>query len=320
MVFRQRNSQRFAMNMSAAERARPPRRLPIPFQGLPARSTRKKSMAPRSRALPPGGGRQNTSGAIPAVPSCTSTTRSTNNPASNTSSCATSRPPCTPPMATPAPRAKSASPGHLGAWRHQCHHRHRDGHMDSIPMVIITGQVPTHAIGQGCLPGMRRRGHHPPIVKHNFLVKDVRDLAVTPQEGLPHRPHWPAWPRGGGHPQRRLAQDQAYTGYPEAAHHALVQPGAQRPRRADPQGAQLLLSAQAPVHLHGRRRGARQCLWRAAAAGGLAGLPGHQHLMGLGAFPASNPQFRHAGHARHLRGQHGHAELRRAAGRRRALR
>ena len=52
-------------------------------------------------------------------------------------------------------------------------------YMDSIPMVIITGQVPTPAIGLDAFQECDTVGITRPIVKHNFLVKDVRDLAVT---------------------------------------------------------------------------------------------------------------------------------------------
>ena len=52
-------------------------------------------------------------------------------------------------------------------------------YMDSIPMVIITGQVPTHAIGQDAFQECDTVGITRPCVKHNFLVKDVRDLAET---------------------------------------------------------------------------------------------------------------------------------------------
>src|SRR6186713_3429793 len=52
-------------------------------------------------------------------------------------------------------------------------------YMDSIPMVIITGQVPTHAIGQDAFQECDTVGITRPCVKHNFLIKDVRDLAVT---------------------------------------------------------------------------------------------------------------------------------------------
>ena len=52
-------------------------------------------------------------------------------------------------------------------------------YMDSIPMVIISGQVPTHAIGQDAFQECDTVGITRPCVKHNFLVRDVKDLADT---------------------------------------------------------------------------------------------------------------------------------------------
>ncbi|MCX7272260.1 MAG: thiamine pyrophosphate-binding protein, partial [Burkholderiales bacterium] len=52
-------------------------------------------------------------------------------------------------------------------------------YMDSIPMVIISGQVPTHAIGQDAFQECDTVGITRPCVKHNFLVKNVKDLAET---------------------------------------------------------------------------------------------------------------------------------------------
>src|SRR5436190_8076236 len=52
-------------------------------------------------------------------------------------------------------------------------------YMDSIPMVIITGQVPVAAIGLDAFHECDTVGITRPIVKHNFLVKDVRELAST---------------------------------------------------------------------------------------------------------------------------------------------
>ncbi len=52
-------------------------------------------------------------------------------------------------------------------------------YMDSIPMVVISGQVGTTAIGLDAFQEVDMVGCSRPIVKHNFLVKDVRDLAVT---------------------------------------------------------------------------------------------------------------------------------------------
>ncbi|MBW8902078.1 MAG: biosynthetic-type acetolactate synthase large subunit, partial [Massilia sp.] len=52
-------------------------------------------------------------------------------------------------------------------------------YMDSIPMVVISGQVPTNAIGQDAFQECDTVGITRPVVKHNFLVKDVKDLAET---------------------------------------------------------------------------------------------------------------------------------------------
>ncbi|MBN2887010.1 MAG: biosynthetic-type acetolactate synthase large subunit, partial [Chromatiaceae bacterium] len=52
-------------------------------------------------------------------------------------------------------------------------------YMDSIPMVILTGQVPTPVIGSDAFQEVDTVGITRPCVKHNFLVKDVRDLATT---------------------------------------------------------------------------------------------------------------------------------------------
>ncbi|PLZ01079.1 acetolactate synthase, large subunit, biosynthetic type [Burkholderia sp. WAC0059] len=52
-------------------------------------------------------------------------------------------------------------------------------YMDSIPLVIISGQVPTAAIGQDAFQECDTVGITRPCVKHNFLVSDVRDLAAT---------------------------------------------------------------------------------------------------------------------------------------------
>ncbi len=52
-------------------------------------------------------------------------------------------------------------------------------YMDSIPIVVVTGQVPTPAIGLDAFQEVDTVGITRPCVKHNFLVKDVKDLAVT---------------------------------------------------------------------------------------------------------------------------------------------
>lgn len=52
-------------------------------------------------------------------------------------------------------------------------------YMDSIPMVVLTGQVPSAVIGSDAFQEVDAVGVTRPCVKHNFLVKDVKDLAET---------------------------------------------------------------------------------------------------------------------------------------------
>src|SRR5699024_4640780 len=52
-------------------------------------------------------------------------------------------------------------------------------YMDSIPMVIVSGQVPTAAIGEDAFQECDAVGITRPCIKHNFLVRDIRDLAET---------------------------------------------------------------------------------------------------------------------------------------------
>src|SRR5690606_10406131 len=59
-----------------------------------------------------------------------------------------------------------------------------DALMDSIPVVCLTGQVPTHLIGNDAFQEADTTGITRPCTKHNYLVKDVRDLARTVHEAF----------------------------------------------------------------------------------------------------------------------------------------
>ena len=193
-------------------------------------------------------------------------------------------------------------------------------YMDSIPMVVLTGQVPTHAIGQDAFQECDTVGITRPCVKHNFLVKDVKDLATTIKKafylattGRPG-PVLVDIPKDVTQASRRLR-------VPEDDLAALVQPGHQGPQRPDQEGGAAPARREAPDGLLGRRRDPERRRAAAHAPRAPAGLPVHEHADGAGRLPRHRPAVhRHAGHARHLRDQHGDAELRRAARRRRALR
>ena len=314
MVFRQRNSQRFEMDMSAAEvkrAARHSRHSPHP----PSPTARKSSSA----ACRPKG--SSTSGATRAAPCCTSTTRCTSRTPSSTCWCATSRRPCTPPTATPAPPAKSAwrwsppGPGVTNAVTGIA-----TAYMDSIPMVIITGQVPTPAIGLDAFQECDTVGITRPIVKHNFLVKDVRDLALTLKKAF----HIARTGRPGPvvvDIPKDVSLKTAPFHYPETVEMRSYNPVKKGHGGQIRKAVQLLLQAKRPYIYTGGGVILGNASQRTAPAGRPAGLPLHQHADGPGRHPRQRPALPgHAGHARHLRSQHDDAELRRPARRRRALR
>ena len=115
---------------------------------------------------------------------------------------------------------------------------------DSIPMVVISGQVGTPAIGLDAFQEVDMVGITRPCVKHNFLVKDVNDLAATMKRRL-HRPHWPAWPGGGGHPQgRHHRQDRLPV--PGFGQYPLVCADQQGPSGSDQKAVNLLGEAKRP--------------------------------------------------------------------------
>src|SRR4029078_9968027 len=56
--------------------------------------------------------------------------------------------------------------------------------MDSVPMVVLTGQVPTYMIGKDAFQETDTTGITMPITKHNYLVMDVKDLARVVREAF----------------------------------------------------------------------------------------------------------------------------------------
>ena len=80
-----------------------------------------------------------------------------------------------------------------------------DAYMDSVPMVAITGQVASPAIGTDAFQEADIRGITMPITKHNFLVTKAADIPRRDRRGLPHRRHRSPRPGAGRHHQGRAA-------------------------------------------------------------------------------------------------------------------
>src|SRR3954463_3756580 len=88
-------------------------------------------------------------------------------------------------------------------------------YMDSIPMVIVTGQVPTAAIGLDAFQECDTVGITRPIVKHNFLVKDVRTLAEVLKKAFHIARSGRPGPGVVDIPKDVSFNKTAYSGYPQ---------------------------------------------------------------------------------------------------------
>ena len=185
-----------------------------------------------------------------------------------------------------------------------------DALMDQIPVVCITGQVPTHLIGNDAFQECDTVGITRPCTKHNWLVKRDRGPAARPARGVLCRAHRPAGPGGGrypeGHPvrHRHLRRPGRTSSTRPIGRASKAEPRAhQGGRRADG------VSAKKPLFYTGGgviNSGPRSEPGCCASWSKLTGFPITSTLMGLGAYPAAGQELaRHARHARHLRGQPG---------------
>ncbi len=163
-------------------------------------------------------------------------------------------------------------------------------YMDSIPMVIVTGQVPTPAIGLDAFQECDTVGITRPIVKHNFLVKDVRDLAMTMKKAF----HIARTGRPGPvvvDVPKDVSLNTATFAYPESVEMRSYNPVKKGHGGQIRKAVQLLLQAKRPyiytgggVILGNASAELRQLV-------DLVGFPCTNTLMGLGAVAASDPRF-----------------------------
>ena len=166
-------------------------------------------------------------------------------------------------------------------------------YMDSIPMVIITGQVPVPAIGLDAFQECDTIGITRPIVKHNFLVKDVRDMADILKKAF----HIARTGRPGP-VVVDIPKDVSFNKvkFDLAAYKQPVEMRSYQPKVKGHGGQirkalQLLLTAKRPyiytgggVILGGASNELRTLV-------DMLGYPVTNTLMGLGAYPASDKKF-----------------------------
>jgi len=163
-------------------------------------------------------------------------------------------------------------------------------YMDSIPMVIITGQVPTPAIGLDAFQECDTVGITRPIVKHNFLVKDVRDLAMTMKKAF----HIARTGRPGPvvvDIPKDVSQYRTSFHYPERVEMRSYNPVRKGHGGQIRKAVQLLLGAKRPYIYTGGGVVLGNASVELRELANLLGFPVTNTLMGLGAMPSSDPKF-----------------------------
>ena len=163
-------------------------------------------------------------------------------------------------------------------------------YMDSIPMVIITGQVPTPAIGLDAFQECDTVGITRPIVKHNFLVKDVRDLALTMKKAF----HIARTGRPGPvvvDVPKDVSLKTAVFAYPDKVEMRSYNPVKKGHGGQIRKAVQLLLAAKRPYIYTGGGVILGNASHELRVLADLLGFPCTNTLMGLGAMPASDPKF-----------------------------
>jgi acetolactate synthase-1/2/3 large subunit len=164
-------------------------------------------------------------------------------------------------------------------------------YMDSIPMVIITGQVPTAAIGLDAFQECDTVGITRPIVKHNFLVKDARDMAMIMKKAFHIARTGRPGPVVVDIPKDVSFNKVPYTGYPESVEMRSYNPVRKGHGGQIRKALQLLLTAKRPYIYTGGGVLLGNAAQELRTLVDLLGYPVTNTLMGLGAYPASDRKF-----------------------------
>jgi len=163
-------------------------------------------------------------------------------------------------------------------------------YMDSIPLVVLTGQVPTRAIGEDAFQECDTVGITRPCVKHNFLVKDVNELAVTIKKAF----HIATTGRPGPvlvDIPKDVSQQSARFHYPEKIHLRSYSPVVKGHGGQIKKALQLLLEARRPMVYVGGGAILGEATKEITELVRLLDYPCTNTLMGLGSIPASDRRY-----------------------------
>jgi acetolactate synthase I/II/III large subunit len=163
-------------------------------------------------------------------------------------------------------------------------------YMDSIPMVVLTGQVPTHAIGLDAFQECDTVGITRPCVKHNFLVKNVADLASTIKKAF----HIATTGRPGPvlvDIPKDVTTQQCEFVYPESVSMRSYNPVRKGHPGQIKKAVQLILEAKRPMFYTGGGVVLSNSSSQLRELIRQLGFPCTSTVMGLGAYPATDRQF-----------------------------
>jgi len=163
-------------------------------------------------------------------------------------------------------------------------------YMDSIPMVVISGQVATQLIGDDAFQEVDAVGITRPCVKHNFLVTDVKDLALTIKKAF--------FIAASGRPgpvlidvPKDVTANKCLYNYPDTIKIRSYQPVRRGHPKQVKRAVDLLLQAKRPVVYAGGGIIQGEASQELTELVELLNAPCTNTLMGLGGFPASKPQY-----------------------------
>ena len=162
--------------------------------------------------------------------------------------------------------------------------------MDSIPMVVLSGQVPTPAIGMDAFQEVDMIGITRPCVKHNFLVKDIKDLASTIKKAFYIAASGRPGPVVVDIPKDVTAHVGEYA-YPESVQLRSYNPVLKGHSGQIKKALKLLLEAKRPMIYTGGGVVLGDAADSLTKLVRRLGFPVTNTLMGLGGYPATDPQF-----------------------------
>lgn len=163
-------------------------------------------------------------------------------------------------------------------------------YMDSIPLVVFTGQVATHLIGNDAFQEVDAIGITRPCVKHNFLVKHVSELATTIKKAFYIATSGRPGPVVVDIPKDVTADACAYH-YPARLELRSYRPSVKGHPGQIKKAVQLILAAKKPMIYTGGGVILGEASAELTEFCRILGYPVTNTLMGLGAFPASDKQF-----------------------------